>query len=108
LIESQNGTATIAQIPARRDQTIPQHSMANQVSYASSNRGNLSYSQQPFANTQFQNQSYANQPQMIQPYYGTPVIKVDDVRRLTGNDRLKDEILMLVEQRKIDTHEVEL
>jgi len=38
----------------------------------------------------------------------TEVIKVDDVRRLTGNDRLKDEILMLVEQRKIDTHEVEL
>mmetsp|Transcript_16343 Transcript_16343/g.30943 ORF Transcript_16343/g.30943 Transcript_16343/m.30943 type:complete len:114 (-) Transcript_16343:1-342(-) len=81
LIEShQNGSATIAQIPpaARRDQTTAQHAMANQeatyaISSSSSNRGNLSYSQQqqPFANTpQFQNQSYTNQPQMIpQPHY---------------------------------------
>jgi hypothetical protein len=79
LTETQNGGATIAQIPDRRpphDQTSTisppqQHSMVNQVSYAN-NSGNLSYSQQPqqpLVNTQFQNRSYANQPQMVQPYY---------------------------------------
>jgi hypothetical protein len=84
-VPTQNGGATIAQIPppsataarggGRNDQTMltslpppvpssQQQQQQQQQQYSTMmNQGNLVYSQQqPFANPQFQNQSFANQP----------------------------------------------
>lgn len=38
----------------------------------------------------------------------TEVIKVDDIKQMEGNDRLRAEMLLNIDKGKIKTHEVEL